>query len=439
VNVKRVEKKEKNTADIAIEIAAEEFETAVNSAYVKSRGKISIPGFRRGKAPRKIIESMYGASVFYEDALDILAPQALEFARNESELQIVGRPSVSDVNFGEDKSVTITYAVSLYPEVTLGEYKGLAAAKPAVKVLKKEIDEEVENVRKRNARIVTVDRAAKEGDSVNIDYQGLLNGEPFDGGTDQGFNLVLGSGAFVPGFEDQVVGMSAGEEKDLDITFPENYAPELAGKAVVFKVKVNEVKESVLPELDDEFAKDVSEFDTLDEYKESVKKTISERKKNETEAAYKQEILNKLTAGMTCEIPEDMIEERIDTMVDNYNYSLQAQGIDFATYLQMMGMNYPDFRSSMRQSTEEQLKTELALEKVAEVENIEIPEADIEAEYAKLAEGYGIELEAAKSSVPVSSVTKQLKLDRAEALVMESAVVEAKKTTKKKAEEESAE
>ena len=435
MNVKSVEKKEKNTAELTVEISAEKFEEALNAAYKKNKSKIAIPGFRKGKAPRKIIENMYGASVFYEDAVEILYPEAYEFAVSEEKLKVVGQPGLLDVDISEDKKLTLKYMISLYPEVKLGEYKGLSAPKPAVKVYKKEIDEEVEATRKRNARIETVERAAKDGDTTNIDFEGFLDGVPFEGGKGEGYNLVLGSGQFVPGFEEQIVGMAAGEEKEINITFPENYTPELAGKAVVFKVKVNEVKESILPELDDEFAKDVSEFDTLEAYKASVKERLTEQKKAEIEKTFKDEIISKVVDNMECEIPEAMVDERVESSIQNYNYNLSAQGITFENYLQMMGMSIDDFRTNMRPAAEKQVKIDLAIEKIAETEKFDVSAEEIEAEYKTLSEQYGVEAEEAKKFIPEESIKKQIEAMKAEELVFSSAVVE-KKTAKKSEKEE---
>lgn len=437
MNVKSVEKKEKNTAELTVEVSAEKFEEAVNAAYKKNKSKIAIPGFRKGKAPRKIIENMYGASLFYEDAVEILYPEAFEFAVAEEKLNIVGQPGLLDVDISDDKKLTMKYAVSLYPEVKLGEYKGLSGAKPAVKVFKKEIDEEVETMRKRNARIEVAERAAKDGDTANIDFEGFLEGVPFDGGKGEGFNLVLGSGQFVPGFEEQVVGMSAGEEKEINITFPENYTAELAGKPVVFKVKVNEVKESILPELDDEFAKDVSEFDTLEEYKNSVKERLTEQKKAEIEKSFKDEIITKVVDNMECEVPDAMVDERVESTIQSYNYNLSAQGLTFENYLQMMGMNIDEFRTTMRPAAEKQVKIDLAIEKIAEVEDFSVSEEEIEAEYKTLAEKYKVEAEEAKKFIPEDSIKKQIQAMKAEELVFSSAVVE-KKAAKKSEKEEKA-
>ena len=302
--LKNVDKQEKNTAVFEVETDAAEFEKAVNEAYLKNRSSISIPGFRKGKAPRAVIEGMYGREVFYQEAMDELAPAAYEFGLKESGLKVVGTPSVKDLNVSEERTVCYSFEVSLYPEVTLGQYKGLEAEKPEVSVSDEEVEAELNNTRKRNARMLDIDdRAAQMGDTANIDFDGFLNGERFDGGKAEGYSLELGSNSFVPGFEEQVVGMQIGEEKDLNITFPTEYAPELAGKDVVFKVKLNSLTMPELPELDDEFAKDVSEFDTLEEYKADIKANLLKNKTERAESAFKSEILRQAAENVQAEIP----------------------------------------------------------------------------------------------------------------------------------------
>ena len=302
--LKNVEKKEKNTAAFVVESDAAEFAKAVNDAYLKNRSSISIPGFRKGKAPRAVIEGMYGPEVFYQDAMDELAPEAYSFGVKEADLKIVGAPSISDVNITDDKNVVYTFAVTLYPEVTLGQYKGLEAKKPAAEVSDADVEAELNSVRKRNARMLDIDgRPAQMGDTANIDFDGYLNGERFEGGKAEGYALELGSNSFVPGFEEQVVGMKVGEEKDIDITFPEDYTPELAGKAVVFKVKLNGLTTPELPELDDEFAKDVSEFDTLEEYKNSIRENLTKVRAERAEADFRNEIMREAVENITADIP----------------------------------------------------------------------------------------------------------------------------------------
>lgn len=430
MNVKNIEKKEKNTAEITVEITAEEFDKAVNAAYLKNRTKINIPGFRKGKAPRKMIEKMYGESVFFEDALDALYPEAYTFAIVTEKIEAVSQPTLLDVNIGDDKTVTIKYSVALYPEVKIGEYKGIEAAKPAVRVLKSEVEEELERVRKRNARVQTADREAKMGDIVNIDFEGFKDGVPFEGGKDTAYDLTLGSGYFVPGFEEQLVGAKAGDEKEVNITFPENYTEELAGKDVVFKVKVNEVKESILPDLDDEFAKDVSEFDTLDEYKASLKTEISTRKKAAAENTFKENVMSKLIESMECDIPQGMIDERVDSTIENYNYRLQEQGMTFESYIQMLGMEIDAFREMAAKSATRELQEEIALDKIAELEAIEIPVNDIEAEYKKLAEQYNIDVDEVKKGINADTIIMVLRRDKAADILYSSAVVEKKKAKK---------
>ena len=317
--LKNVENKENKTATFQVESDAAEFESAVNGAYLKNKASINIPGFRKGKAPRAVVEGMYGAEVFYQDAMDELAPKAFEFGLDESKLRMVGTPSIVDVNVTDDRTASYTFEVTLYPEVTLCQYKGLEAEHKDESVSDEDVDNELNSVRKRNARMIDIDdRAAELGDTVDIDFDGYLDGERFDGGKAEGYSLELGSNSFVPGFEDQVVGMKIGEEKDIDITFPENYTPELAGKAVVFKIKLNGITTPELPELDDEFAKDVSEFDTLDEYKTSLRGDLEKRKKDEAENDFRANILKQAVNNLQAEIPECMILEKVEqTIRDN--------------------------------------------------------------------------------------------------------------------------
>ena len=434
MNVKSVEKKEKNTADVTVEVSPAKFDAACDAAYRKEKGRIAIPGFRKGKAPRKIIENMYGASVFYESAIDELCPDALEYAVNEEKLDIVGRPRVKDVDIADDKTVTITFSVALYPEVKMGEYKGLSAPREAVEVSDKEIDGEIENIRKRNARIKEVSRKANKGDTANIDFEGFTDGKAFEGGKGENYDLVLGSGSFIPGFEEQVIGMKAGEEKDINVTFPEQYQKDLAGKPAVFKVKVNSVKESILPDLDDEFAKDVSEFDTLAEYRNSVKEQIAERKNAAAENAYREAIMDKLTEVTEAEIPDAMIDERVEYIIRDYENNLKAQGMDLDTYFGMTGLNRGSFESTVRPSAEKNIRFELAIEKIAELEKVEVTDEDCENELKSMAEKYNMELEAIKKYVRLDDVRAQLKRQKVEELIMDAAKAEkaAKKTSKPK-------
>ncbi|MGE4485607.1 MAG: trigger factor [Oscillospiraceae bacterium] len=430
MNVKSFEKKEKNTAELTVEVSAEKFEEAVNQAYRKNRNSISVPGFRKGKAPRKIIENMYGASVFYEDAIEILYPQAFEFAVTSEKLSIVGQPGLLDVNISDEKIVTIKYSVALYPEVKMGEYKGITAPKESVRILKKDVDEEIEQIRKRNARIVTADREAATGDTAIIDFEGFLDGKPFEGGKGTDYSLVLGSGQFIPGFEEQVVGMKAGEERDINVSFPEEYTADLAGKPVVFKVKLCEVKESILPELDDEFAKDVSEFDTLEAYRNSIKDNLTERKKSQADKAFEEAVMDKIIEGMACEVPDAMVDERINQTIQSYSYNLSSQGMSFENYLQMMGTNMDDYKASMRPSAEKQIKADIALEQIAKTEDFEVSDEEAEAKYSEFAEKYSMEMDAVKKAINEDAVKQQIKIEKAEKLIYSTAVTEKKKTAK---------
>ncbi len=433
MNVKEFEKKEKNTAELTVVTTPEEFEAAVQKAYIKNRGRINVPGFRKGKAPRRMIESMYGAGIFYEDAVEALAPEALDAGIREKELDTVGRPSILDFNIGEDKSLTLKFRVSLYPEVKVSKYKGIAAPKMAVRVTKKDVDREIESARQRNARIESVDRAAANGDIVNIDFEGFIDGVAFDGGKGEGHDLELGSGQFIPGFEDQLIGAKAGDEVDVNVTFPENYAPELASKAATFKVKVNEVKVKELPELDDEFAKDVSEFDTLEEYSASVKEELSERKRDEAQRAFEEVVMSRLTDNVECEIPDDMVEEHLDSMLNNFRYNLARQGMELEQYFSMMGMSVESFRQETRPTAEKQIKLDLAFEHIAKTEDFPVSDEDVENEYKRLADEYHMGVDEVKRAVTADSVKTGLKLEKAKKLVLDTAVAEKKEKKADKA------
>ena len=422
-------KREDGKLSFQVQIDAEAFEKAVNQAYLKAKKSIYVPGFRKGKAPRMVIEGMYGEKVFYDDAVESIALDAFKAGMDEAKDRVVGDPAITAYNVGDDKVATIDFEVALYPEVTLGQYKGLEAEKNSDKVLAADVNKEIENVRKRNARIVTVERKAKMGDTVNLDYDGYKDGVRFDGGKAEGHDLVLGSHSFVPGFEEQIVGMSAGEEKDIDITFPENYHEGLAGAAVVFKIKVNEVKESQLPALDDEFAKDVSEFDTLKEYKADVKKNLAAEKKAAAESAFRNRILSKAVENMTVSVPAAMIDERVNNVISDYARNCAMQGLTLQQYFAMMGADEATFRSYIRPNAENEIKSELLLEKVAEVENLTVSEEEIEEEYKGLAETYNMEIDQIKNSVTADMIERDLKLKRAADLIASSGVAVEKAET----------
>ena len=435
MKVTSVEKKEKSTVELTIQVEAGVFEAAVQKVYLKNRGKINVPGFRKGKAPRKIIEGMYGSGLFYEDAVNECYPAAYDEAVKEQGLDDVGYPKMEIVEVGKE-GFTFKALVSVRPEAKLGEYKGLAAAMEEAKVTEKDIDEELKPYVERATRLVSVKRKAKKGDTAVIDFEGFDNGTPFEGGKGENYELKLGAGMFVPGFEEQVIGMKAGEEKDLDITFPEDYHADLAGKAVVFHVKVNEVKEAQAPEVDDEFAKDVSEFETLADFRKDLGDKLLERKKVQAQADFENAVMEQLVEGMECEIPDGMVEVQVDRLMDDYAMRLQSQGIGMDQYMSMMGMNADMMRASARPAALKQVQTELALTAVVKAEDIQISDEEYEAEAAKLAEQYNMPVEQVKAIIPVEGLKKDLALRKASELVISSAV--AGKAKKKAAPKKSA-
>lgn len=433
--LKNVEKKEHNSAVFTVAADAAEFEKAVNGAYLKNKKDVYIPGFRKGKAPRQVIEGMYGKEVFYQDAMDDLAPGAYELGVKEGELRVVGQPHISDVNVTEEKGVEFTFDVTTYPEVTLGEYKGIEAVKTQDTVADETVDNEIRNVQKRNARMLNVERPAEMGDTVNIDFEGFLNGEPFEGGKAEGHALELGSNSFVPGFEEQLVGMSAGEEKDIDITFPENYAENLAGKAVVFHIVCNEVSAPEYPELDDEFAKDVSEFDTFEEYKADLRAGLQKRMDDAAESSFKDEVIRKACDAMTAEIPEVMFEEKVDEFLRNYasQFGMNQPDMTREQLLKLFGMNEDTLKFSVRPAAEAQVKTELLLEAVAKAEGLEPTEEELSAYYEKTAESVGATVDDVKRYFGEDFLKNELRKEQAMNLIVDSAVVKA--ADKVKAEE----
>ena len=444
MNVKSVERNG-NQATIVVEIDKELMERGVNSAYMKARKSIMIPGFRKGKAPRKFVERMYGSEVFYEDAVNEIFPEIYKAAITEQEIKAVGQPSVTDMQTPEDGSVVLTVSTELYPEVTLGEYKGIEVPKESVSISKAEVDAELSRMQERNARIETVDREAKTGDTVVLDFEGFVDGKPFDGGKAEGYTLTLGSGAFIPGFEDQLAGMKAGDEKDVVVTFPENYTKELAGKEATFKCKIHEVKETIKPELDDEFAKDVSEFDTLAALKKSIKADLAAKRQEAVDRDFENEAVVLAGKNMTCDIPACMIDEQVDKHLEQFAYQLQSQGMNLDLYLHYTGSDMKTFRATFQESAERQVKIRLALEKIAEVEQLTASEEDIQAEYEKIAQNYGIDVEKVKGILPAAEIAKDVTVNKAIDLVKESAEVTEKKVkktaakSKKKAEGEAAE
>ena len=421
MTVKSCEKLEKSRVALTIETGAEEFEAAVNKAYLKMRGKINVPGFRVGKAPRKIIEKMYGAEVFYEEAVNILLPDAYEDAVKEQGLETVGYPQVELESCTKD-GVVFKCTVAVYPEVKLGQYKGLEAPKAEVKVAAADVNARLKEMADRNSRLVSVERAVKKGDTADIDFEGFDNGVAFDGGKGENFDLEIGSGSFVPGFEEQLIGMKAGEEKDIDITFPENYTPELAGKPVVFHVKVNEVKVKELPAIDDEFAKDVSEFDTLKELKADIKKKMTAERTEAAQRAFEDVLIAKVAEGVEADIPQEMVELQAERMMEQFKQQLASQGIPFDQYLQMTGTTEADFRKQADGPATEQVKMDLAVEAIIKAEGLEASDEDVENEMKSVAEKYGMDLDTVKKYLRPEDVKEQAIREKVVKLVADNAV-----------------
>ena len=432
--LKNVENKENKTATFQVESDAAEFESAVNGAYLKNKASINIPGFRKGKAPRAVVEGMYGAEVFYQDAMDELAPKAFEFGLDESKLRMVGTPSIVDVNVTDDRTASYTFEVTLYPEVTLGQYKGLEAERKDESVSDEDVDNELNSVRKRNARMIDIDdRAAEMGDTVDIDFDGYLDGERFDGGKAEGYSLELGSNSFVPGFEDQIVGMKIGEEKDIDITFPENYTPELAGKAVVFKIKLNGITTPELPELDDEFAKDVSEFDTLDEYKGSLRENLEKRKKDEAENDFRANVLKQAVNNLKAEIPECMILEKVEQTIRDYasNFGMTDRSVPLENLKEMMGLSDEVVENNIRPAAEFQVKTDLLLDKIKDEEKLEVTEEAFNEYLNKVAEDVKATADQLKNYFGEAFIKAEQLKEMATNLIVDSAKVKAAETEEK--------
>ena len=421
MTVKSCEKLEKSRVALTIETSAEEFEAAVNKAYLKMRGKINVPGFRVGKAPRKIIEKMYGAEVFYEEAVNIILPDAYEAAVKEQELDVVGYPEVELESCTKD-GVVFKCTVAVYPEVKLGQYKGLEAPKAEVKVAAADVNARLKEMADRNSRLVSVDRAVKKGDTADIDFEGFDDGVAFDGGKGENFDLEIGSGSFVPGFEDQLIGMKAGEEKDIDITFPKDYTPELAGKPVVFHVKVNEVKVKEVPALDDEFAKDVSEFDTLKDLKADIKKKLTAERTEAAQRAFEDVLMAKVAEGVEADVPHEMVDLQAEQMTEGFKQQLAAQGIPFDQYLKMTNTTEADFKSQAYGPAEQQVKMDLAISAIVKAEGLEASDDEVEAEMKKVADKYGMDLDTVKKYLRPEEVKEQVIREKVIKLVADSAV-----------------
>jgi len=427
MNVKSIERKG-NEATIVVEIDKELMESGVNKAYLKARKQIMIPGFRKGKAPRKMIEAMYGAHVFYEDGLEEIFPEVYKAAVLDQDVKAIGRPSLTDMQISEDNIVTLTLTTEVYPEVTLGQYKGLEIEKAEATVTDEQVQAELDRMAQNVASTETVEKAAEMGDTANIDFEGFDAGVPFEGGKGENFDLKLGSGQFVPGFEEQVVGMTAGEEKDIDITFPEDYAAELAGKAVVFHVKLNKVTVTNTPELDDEFAKDVSEFDTLEELKADIRAKALEAAQKQIDSTFEQAAVDKAAENTTVDMPKALVESELDTQMERFAYQLQMSGYSMEQYAKMMGGDVNTMRNAFRPAAEKQAKTSVTLEKIVEVEGITVSDEEIEAEFASLAEQYQLDVAKVKEMVPMEELTGSLTTRKAVKVIVDSAVAVAPKT-----------
>lgn len=424
--LKSSNKVETNVYELEITVDAETFTEACKKTYLKQRKSIQIPGFRKGKATQGMIEKVYGEGAFYEEALEIVYPEAVGAAFEEAGLNVIDQPS--DVEFptmSKTEGVVIKMKVTTYPEVKLGEYKGIKGKMLDTEATDEDVETELKNMQERNSRLVTVeDRESAMGDTCDINFEGFVDDVAFDGGKGENYPLELGSNSFIPGFEEQVAGHKAGEEFDVNVTFPEQYEPSLAGKDAVFKCKINEIKAKELPELDDEFAKDVSEFDTLDELKDDLKKQIAERKEANAKTDFENQIIEQICENMEVEIPECMFTQKCDEMVQDYAYRLQMQGLDLNTYLQYLGQTMDQFKEQFMEGAKQQVKTKLALDAIVKAENIEASEEEIEAEVNKLAEQYNMEADKIKAAVPAEQLSADITTRKAVDFIVDNAVKE---------------
>ena len=422
MNVKSIERNG-NQATVIVEIDAEMMEKGINAAYLKQRKTIQLPGFRKGKAPRKMIEAMYGKHVFIEDGLEEIFPEV--YVAAVADIKAIGRPNLTNMEVGDDNSVTLTFTTDVYPEVTLGQYKGLEVEKAPVEVSDAQVEAELNRMAQNVASTEVVEKAAEMGDTANIDFEGFDNGVAFDGGKGDNFDLKLGSGQFVPGFEEQIVGMTAGEEKDIDITFPENYHAELAGKAVVFHVKLNKVSVTNVPALDDEFAKDVSEFESLEELKADIRAKALENAEKNAKNAFENAAVEKAAENTTVEMPAALIESELDNQMERFAYQLQMSGYSMDAYAKMMGGDVNTMRNAFRPAAEKQAKTNVTLTAIIEAEGIAATEEELNEEFEALAKQYELEVEKIKTMVPAEELKASIENRKAVKVITESAVAKA--------------
>ena len=424
MNLISCEKLEKSMVELQFSIDAETFKAAVNNAFKREGKKYAIPGFRKGKAPRHMIEKMYGSDIFHYDAVNDLFPEAYEAAVKEAKIDVVGRPDPEVVSMSEADGVVLKVKVAVKPEVELGEYAGLTVTKEAKNVNEADVDAEVKRMQDRNGRLLTREGAAENGDTVDIDFAGFVDGKAFEGGKAEHYSLVLGSGSFIPGFEDQVVGHSAGEEFDVNVKFPEEYgAAELAGKDATFKIKLHEVKYKELPALDDDFAKDVSEYDTLDELKDSIRNNIKTNLDKQAEQKVENDLMDQVIANMKADIPDAMVDSRIDELVQDFEYRISQQGLKLADYLKYMGMNIEQFRAQFKEQADKQVKMRLAMEAIVAKEGITASDEEFEEEVKRIADAYKMEADKVKSIVDAAAVKADLAINKAIDFVKEKANV----------------
>ncbi len=425
MNLKSSNKVDTNRYQLEIAVEPKEFESAVEKAYKKEAGKITIPGFRKGKAPRAFIEKYYGKEVFYDSAINSIYPDALDEAVKEANIEVIDDKIDFDIVEVGENGLIFKATLTVKPEVKIDNYKGIEVSPVNVEVTDEDINDEIERVRERNSRLITVeDREAQNGDIAIIDFEGFCDGVAFEGGKAEKYSLGLGEGQFIAGFEDQVIGHKPGEEFDIVVTFPEEYqAKDLAGKEAVFKIKLHEIKKKELPEVDDEFVKDVSEFDTLDQYKESLKNQLTEQFEKKAKDDVENQMIDKLIELVEAEVPEEMYNNKIKEMAREFEYRLKSQGLDINSYMKYTGMDSQKFKESFKPQAERQVKLRLALEKIADLENLEATEEDLENEYKKIAERYSMEVEKIKNIIPKSELTKDIVVEKAIDLVRDNSVI----------------